>query len=374
MIYLFSRRIRISDRCALLVLGVVALVSIPLFSTQAAPTRQAAFLQSAARQPNVLYTFALPHSESAVVYKSGVAKIYTADFSAVETRMIAGLVGRAQSAGALGASIKAKVRFELSNPVHHHPYASHEVLVVYNGGVHGTRSVVNVPMAKVKAMRKIKSLTGSVAPSQAPKYTTSGKLNALLARLGVDRSTRLFRNIPSGRLQAMAEQASTASGHPMLNIGNAYKLHVTNASVPKAVAALRRLGAVSYASPAYYVSTMHTRPIPIPRSKVGHSMKPNTNTQFTPATGTAGGSDLPSNYGLQSSLQSAFNAPSLNARPPMTRLSGNLANCRARAKPSPMCRWETWTMRARRAIRMTLAEGMFPCTVRRQLSRAVSAI
>lgn len=190
-----------------------SLILVGAFSVHAAPSRQAAFLRSTAQQSNVLYTFKLPNGKSAVVYQNGVAKIFTANFGVVETRTLNGLVGRAQNAGALTVPSKAEVRFELSKPVHHRPYASHEVLVVYRGGVHGSKDVLNVSAAKLKKMRQIKSLIGLVAPSQAPHYTTSKKMNALLAGLGVDRSTRLFRNIPRSRLQAMVERASVASGH-----------------------------------------------------------------------------------------------------------------------------------------------------------------
>ncbi|HET7307356.1 MAG TPA: S8 family serine peptidase [Gammaproteobacteria bacterium] len=288
----------VSIAAGLLFLGMVG--------AQAAPSRQATFLRSAAQQPDVLYTLKLPGGRSAVVYKSGIAKIYTADFSAVETRVINGLVGSTQSTPRTSTPTKAEIRFDLLKAPPH-PYARGEVLVVYRAGVHG--NAIHVPTPKVKSMRRSQGPSGPL-----PKYTSSAALNALLSRLGVDRSKRLFGGIGKGSLRNMSARVSAPKGQGLLNIDNAYELHVTGVSVKKAVAALKRSGQVAYASPEFYVTTMHTNPVPFSHQGAMSQEIASASAQLKPAMGKAAEKGhLPSNYGLQSSLQSAFNSPSLNA-------------------------------------------------------------
>lgn len=284
-------------------IAIAAFFTTTLLSAQAAPNDRAAFLEAAAQRPGVLYTLELPDGQSGVIYKNGIAKIYSADFSQVETRVVPGLANSAP--GAVGTPSKAQVKLMLSRAPRS-PYLSNEVVVVFNSGVHGTRDVVDVSATRLAATKAAKGASRS--PAQPPAYTNNAAVNAVLAHLGVDRSERLFRQASQGQLHAMSENAAAVSGRPQLDISNVYELHVTAASVPKAVTLLRQSGAVVYASPAFRVATMHSLSVPVK----------NISREAAQALAVhqpqhAYSSSLPSNYALQSSLQSLLNTPGLSA-------------------------------------------------------------
>ncbi len=77
-----------------------------------------------------------------------------------------------------------------------------------------------------------------------------------------------------------------------------YTVHVTG-SAAQAAATLRSTPGVSYAAPDRYVSTFDTDPVPLPKW---------AGTANRPAQAAGTTSDLPSNFGVQSSMQSYLNA------------------------------------------------------------------
>lgn len=236
-----------------LIAGVALAFTSGAFAAQAASSRQAPSAQSTAQAFNAR-TVALPWGCSAVLRKNGVTGIFA-------------------------VSNKAEIRTKLVRPSPR-PYALGDVIVVYGNGITGSRDVVNVSVARLKTLHRIWRLAGTITPSQAPHYTTSAALNVLLARLGVDQSTRLFSHFSKSRLQAMSKRASATSNRKTLDIGNAYELQVTGVSVEQAVAALRSSGLVTYASPAFHVTTLHTRSEP-----GGHRVGNSPTAGLTPAAG-----------------------------------------------------------------------------------------
>ncbi|MDQ6825815.1 MAG: hypothetical protein M3Z14_01270 [Candidatus Eremiobacteraeota bacterium] len=134
----------------------------------------------------------------------------------------------------------------LSTGAVHGPYAENYVLVVFRDGVSRTRDNLAITPAELRAFREAKTVADRIMAT--PHYTNDGATNTTLAELGVDRSERLFQ-----RIKPMNQKTG-------LNFSNAYGLHVTLASVPQAVAALRHLQSVVYASPNWDVSPMR-RPI-----------------------------------------------------------------------------------------------------------------
>lgn len=114
-------------------------------------------------------------------------------------------------------------------------------------------------------------------------HTTDAQVNAQLRKAGADTMTPL---VPSA-----------TPGLPAT-----YLVHVSGAAV-QAASALRAAPGVSYAAPDQYVSAFDTDPVPIPTwvsaqaaEQARHASAPNTS------------GSLPSNFGLQSSLQSYLNA------------------------------------------------------------------
>src|SRR5206468_3874417 len=120
-------------------------------------------------------------------------------------------------------------------------------------------------------------------------------------RLGVDRVERLFRTVDRGALAAMRDGARTAGGTPVLDLANAYRLHVTGAPVPDAAGALLQSRAAVYASPDWTVTTMQSAGVALPRRTA----------VAAPATAgsTAG---VPTNFAVSASGQSLLNTPSTN--------------------------------------------------------------
>jgi hypothetical protein len=104
-------------------------------------------------------------------------------------------------------------------------FAPNRVIVVYRNGITAPQEVVTVsgPMAGV------------------PAYTNDPVVNRVLAELGVDRSEHLFSHVNSAPL----------------NLPNAYRLHITAASVRQAVQTLSKLPQVIYVSPDWIAAPMH---------------------------------------------------------------------------------------------------------------------
>jgi hypothetical protein len=121
-------------------------------------------------------------------------------------------------------------------------------------------------------------------------HTTDARVNTALRGLGATSAAPLFTTPPSTKQPL---------GRASLDLDHMYVVHVSGSTAARAADALRKTPGVSYAAPDQYVSTFDTDPVPLP-SWV------NSRAATRKAAASAGG--LPSNYGLQSSMQSYLNA------------------------------------------------------------------
>ncbi len=132
-------------------------------------------------------------------------------------------------------------------------------------------------------------------------HTTDSRVNAALHSVGATTAAPLFATTSPTRLGAMSRSAAAQLGGGSFDLSRLYVLHVSGSSADRAVATLRATPGVGYAAPDQYVSTSDTDPVALP-NWVGAAPRH--------AASTTGG--LPSNYGLQSSMQSYLNANGVN--------------------------------------------------------------
>src|SRR5713101_4832969 len=234
--------------------------------------------------PAIAYNLDLPGGQTAKVFSNGVAAVFSKDRRKVEFRAYPVTPRYDEAAGQTGLPEKAQLIADLAAGAKA-LYADGRVLVVFASGVTGTSDVVS----------------GRGAP-----FTNDSATNANLAGLGVDRSERLFRKFSRDSLAAMHANAQAALGRPVVDFSNAYRLHLTGASVRQAVTALLQSPAVVYASPDFRVTSSQAVSIPIPAGiaqplAVGGGQQPPSSAS------------LPSNFALTSSAQSLLNAPGTDA-------------------------------------------------------------
>lgn len=311
-------------------LAWAALTVAPVAAASAATAGNSARLvrsgQSAAAQPpsaqakpTIVYRdLALPGGESATVYSNGLAEIYTAGHSSVEYRMLP--VGQVPSQYLPGSVLppKGELIAELSKAAPA-PYARGAVEVVLNSGVTATAPARTVPASVLTRMRQAR--TASALAAAAPKYTTSGALNTVLGRLGVSGMSRLFSAASPTALARLSKSAASAAGHPVLDLNEAYVLHVTDASVPAAVSRLLASAQVAYAAPDWTVAAMDTSPVKVTSSQQAHAVAaqravPAASRVQASAAPRASSSpslpSLPSNYALADSMQALLNKPGVD--------------------------------------------------------------
>ena len=160
-------------------------------------------------------------------------------------------------------------------------FKSGEVLVVFRSGVNAA------------------GIAGALA--QHRRLSVSGigdaRLSRTLEQVGAQRAQPLFAK----------------SALPVPTLAQAYRVHITASSPIEAARRLRSLPSVAYASPDFYAGSFATDPVPMPASEQRRASQ----LQFAlrahrTLTQSLSAAPLPSNYGLQSSLQSFLNANSVN--------------------------------------------------------------
>jgi hypothetical protein len=159
------------------------------------------------------------------------------------------------------------------------PFAADQVEVVLAPDVAATSPRRDVPASQLA--------------HAAPAYTTDTALNQRLAGLGVTNMTQVFRGAPA---------AGQTTG---IDLSRVYTVHVTNASMPAALAALTASPAVSYAEPDWITSPLNTAPVPLPATSARAAAA-------APARAADASGSLPTNFGLQSSAQSLLNSTATN--------------------------------------------------------------
>ncbi len=168
------------------------------------------------------------------------------------------------------------------------PYAPQEIVAVYRDAV---PTAATVYVASPQALR--------TRAASVPRYTDKPTLNSVLARLGVDRASRLFADLPSQQ---------------PLDISRAVLLHLTADSVPAAVSALRADPDVAYAGPDWIVSTTYTPP-QAAGAPAGPAATRAPAAAGPGAAGPSGAADVPQNYALTSSAQALLNRPGMDEVP-----------------------------------------------------------
>jgi hypothetical protein len=172
------------------------------------------------------------------------------------------------------------------------PYAAQEVVAVYRDAAPTAALFATSPQA-------LRMRAASV-----PRYTDKPALNSVLARLGVDRASRLFAGLPSQQ---------------PLDVSRAVLLHLTADSVAAAVSALRADPDVAFAEPDWIVSTTYTPPQPVDApsgpaaTQAAAAVKPG-------AAGPSGAAVVPQNYALTSSAQALLNRPGVDEVPAYTSI------------------------------------------------------
>lgn len=234
--------------------------------------------------PKIVYSLDLPDGQTAKVFSNGVAAVFNKDRRKVEFRSYPVSPRYDEVVGESALPDKARLIADLAAGAKT-LYADGRVLVVFAGGVTGTSDVVS---------------------GRGASFTNDPATNATLARLGVDHGERLFRSFDRNSLAALHANAETATGTPLVDFSNAYRLHLTGASVRQAVTALLQSPAVAYASPDFRVTSSQSISVAIPVD----SAPPLETGAGQPLPGAAG---VPSNFALASSAQSLLNAPGVDA-------------------------------------------------------------
>lgn len=262
-------------------------------------------IRSASLGRNAVYHMKLLNGNDATVYANGVAEITTPQ-GASELRRFP--VTQKYDDISTGVSLpdKASLMMELSKEKSTHPFAEGRVIVVFRDGVSASNDTVSVPG---KTLRSLALGHAGQSPA-APAYTNDSNVNRVLASMGVAKQERLFKRSSRSALSALRSSAQN-SGHAVLNIANAYRLHVTRSSVPRAVTALLKLPGVAYASPDWIVAPMRSQGIPIPGAAIQKARR-TLSPRMAASIASAAPSAIPSNYAVTASAQSMLNAPSNN--------------------------------------------------------------
>ncbi len=135
---------------------------------------------------------------------------------------------------------------------------------------------------------------------QRAAHTTDARVNAVLHGIGATSAAALFATTPPAALGALSRSAATRLGGGSVAFDRMYTVHITGSSATRAAATLRRTPGVSFAVPDRYVSSFDTDPVPLPKWA-------GTASSQAKAAGAAA-SGLPSNFGVQTSMQSYLNA------------------------------------------------------------------
>jgi hypothetical protein len=239
-------------------------------------------------KPTATYRdLALPTGQTATVFSDGIAEVFSANHRSAQYRTVPP-TGTAEPGTAAALPSKGQLIWQLSRAPAS-PYVPGTLEVVLARGISAT------------------SAERSAAPGRpAPRYTTSGSLNRVLAGLGAGSMSAVFHGAPAG--------PRAPDG---LNLRQAFVVHVTGATVPAAVTALLASPAVAYAAPDWTVSAMHTQPTPVPAAtrsaaaSLARTLAAHRGALPRPPAGAAL-PPLPANFALQTSEQALLNRPGID--------------------------------------------------------------
>ncbi|HWF58319.1 MAG TPA: peptidase S8 [Candidatus Dormibacteraeota bacterium] len=148
---------------------------------------------------------------------------------------------------------------------------------------------------------------GSASPAVQQPQTSDPALTQALHRVGATSLRPFFTGVSPARVEALNQGARSRLGASTPDLTRTYVAHLAGATALSAAATLRNTPGIAYAEPDWTVSSFTS---PNPRVLSAGAVPPAAAMQ--PATQAASptttGAALPSNYGLQSSLQSYLNA------------------------------------------------------------------
>lgn len=257
------------------------------------------------QQPNkgrgALFSLQLPDGKTAAVYPGGFAVVSDSKQRTVEMRHVP----------PQELSDRGRLMFDLSRgPLQ--PFIPNRVVVVFNDSVQATADVQNVKPASLQMIGKKVALKQTFP---APTLTSDARVNHVLGRIGTAHMERLFRTMSRSTLSALRVRALAAGHRNVLNIGNAYRINITNASVRHAVAMLRALPGVAYVSADWRVTSTATPKIEIPQTLIARAQLQAKSLRAAMTANAAASTQpaLPANYALTSSAQSMLNSSSNDA-------------------------------------------------------------
>ncbi len=270
----------------------IGLIAIPSFHIQAAPLE---------------YMLNLPNGQQAAVYGNGIAQVFTKDRKQVEYRVIPTTRTYNDVGPAGGLPDKAQVLAELSKAPSR-PYDPQRIIVVFKGGVSAPTDLKTLEKPAMVAMRK--AFRAGVTPA-IPQYTNDPATNRLFAQFGVDRMQRMFAQFDRSSLSSMRSLAQSSVKGELLDFSNAYRLHITAASVPDAVAKALKLPNVAYASPDWSVTTFRAQSYTLDqRSLLQNSMRSGAVPQTIRTKSLT--QAVPTNFSVATSAQSLLNSSSVD--------------------------------------------------------------
>jgi hypothetical protein len=202
-----------------------------------------------------------------------------------------------------------------ASPVPAHPYVDGEVVVVLRSGTR-LPDRLSLTTAQVRSLHLAPGAKRA-ATAEPYAYTADTALNHALNVAGVSSVKHLFDSIGSSRLTMIRERARNPQN--ILPIENTYLLTIANATVPAAVERLRTVTSVLYASPNFRITPMDTQALPLTKNELTHATDIARSGDAARAVRlgnssafSASKNEIPTNYAVEYSAQSALNAPGVN--------------------------------------------------------------
>jgi hypothetical protein len=300
-------------------LAVASALALVPAAAQPAPSRT---VMAVDRRPIAPFAGKLFDGRSVSVRADGSARITTFRGTKplrVEQRTLSAAQRTAFRPGAT-AFERERALFALAKPLPA-AYSPHHLIVVFKDGTTIPADSNVVADATLRTLRTAQARRTPLS-GIAPRYTTDDRLNALFAKFGVSRTDRLFANVPRGTLSQHASRAAARLRVPVLNIGNAFRLTVTNAPLPAALRELAKMPNVAYAGHDYRFGSMALPGVAVPAATLQEARQLQPRRAFG-RSGPAGqggrgalsasGSAALDNYTVTSSGQAFLNAPGVDA-------------------------------------------------------------
>jgi hypothetical protein len=204
----------------------------------------------------------------------------------------------------------------LLTPKPRQPFAPNQLIVVFAAGAAPSVDAFAVSKARLAKLRAAKP--AQFAAMAVPAYSSDSRLNRVFAQIGVDRLTRIARHISRSRLSMLrAQTVSKSGGRAMLDVADAFVVHVTNAPIDRALTLLRKQAAVAYAEHNWYVSVVRPPSWELGAKALAQARERELRSQLgahelRAAQGFVQHA-IPSNYAVSSSAQSLLNEPGVDA-------------------------------------------------------------